>query len=272
MNYLTLFLTEQCNRKCEYCDIARIKKQKSINIFLINKFIPIIKESKWNNIVLTGGEPTLVKEDVLDYIINELGDKFLKVNTNGLWIKKGYFEKYYDKVDKIQLHPVSEINEFYDNIIDDKIIYHFPVHKRNIIYLRNFLKRNKDIKIRLAPYDEKYINNDFSLTTMDFIEIYDIIKNFKNITDDTKILFKNLSKNTNYNKLKECCFYPSIDFVNGRIKKCIKSHTLSDWFELTEENFNNMKNLKYTNNDICNNCHLFIRDYEKLIRMLICSD
>ena len=272
MNYLTLFLTEQCNRKCLYCDIGMMENRKKPNKPTIKKYIPLIKESSWSNIVLTGGEVSLIDSSLLDFIMIELKDKILKINTNGLWFKFKYFEKYYEIVDYIQYHSITEINQKFEPIIDRKITYYFPIHKRNIKYLDDFLNDNKNLIIRLAPYDMKFINNEFSLNKEDFIKIFNIIKKYDNVTTDTKKMFEFLSKNTNIDILKKCCFYPSIDFVNCKIKKCIKSHTLSTWIPLTEENFKNIEQLKYVKDDMCNDCFLFVRDHEKLIRKLVCSD
>jgi organic radical activating enzyme len=272
MNYLTLFLTEQCNRKCEYCDISKIENKKKPNKPTVRKFIPLIKKSSWSNIVLTGGEVSLIDPLLLDFIMTELKDKILKINTNGLWFKFGHFKKYYEITDYIQYHPISEINEHFEPIIDKKITYYFPIHKKNIDYLDDFLNRNRNLVIRLAPYDMKYLNNKYLLSVGDFTEISRIIGKYGNITTDTKKMFDFLSRNNDLTLLKKMCFYPSIDFVNCRINKCIKSHSLSTWISLTEENFNNMEQLKYTKDSMCDYCHMFVRDFETIIRKLVCSD
>lgn len=274
MNYLTLFLTEKCQKRCGYCDIGVMKNRKHIDESLLNQYLPVIAKSEWQYIVLTGGEPALIKEDLFFETLDFLKFKHIRVNTNGMLFYKGYFEKYYKYINEVQYHPVSEITYNFDVIRDEKITYNFPIHKNNIQYLKSLLDTYYDIPIMLTPYDNKIDDDSLSLSTKDYGEVYSIIKDRDNIKEDTKRLFRFLGNMVHLDFVRNYCFnmivaYPSIDFVHGRIKKCIRSHTRSDWKPLTMKNFQNLRNLDFENKKICDKCNFFIKDFEQIIRNMI---
>lgn len=277
MNYLTLFLTEKCNRKCFYCDVGDIKEKRSPSEDYIKQYIPMIAKSDWQSVVLTGGEPALTPPNLLDFIVNQLKFKHVSVNTNGLWFKMKYFDKYYDLIENVQYHPVVEINQDFDIIYDDKIIYNFPIHKNNIKYIKSFIDKYFDIKIKLTPYDNKNGDSSLCLSMEDCKKVFEIIKNTQNIDRGTIQLFRFLSHMLDPNFIRDFCTnsivaYPSIDFVNGRIKKCIRSHTRSDYVDLTKENFQNLRTLKFHKKDVCDNCLLFVRNFQEIVEMMVKSN
>jgi len=271
---LTLFLTEQCSRKCTYCDIGNMKYRSKPSLSYIKKYLPIIsKMSNIDKIVLTGGEPGMLNEVTLDFIFETIKQKHIQVNTNGLFLKR-YYNKYKNYIDNVMYHPVSEITEeikYEPNI--DNIQYHFPVHKKNIKYLTNFLDRYPHIIFEVSPYDSKIEQNDLKLKLNDFITIYNIIKN-RNATNYSKTIFNRIIKlwdlKDNYRELCISKFREhSIDFVNGKIKKCICSHTNSSWVFLSTNNLNNLNNLKFDKAESCYNCfHVFnIIQLENILRL-----
>lgn len=272
MTHLTLFLTELCNNNCEYCDISKIKKRKSLNINILRDYYSLINSSGYHKIVLTGGEIGLLPESIIAEILNNITIP-ISINTNGTFIRKNYFDKFYDKIFEIQYHPVTEINKSIKQIIiDKKIKYRIPIHKKNIFLLNDFLNKYNDIIFDIAPYDSKSNISGFLLTHEDFILIWDIIKN-KNVTSSTLKTFKILKDFSDFSILRNRCFnnyymFPSIDFVNSKIKKCICSHSLSPSIELTKFNFELMKtnNISFTRNDLCSKCYQLIYNFNKLIR------
>jgi organic radical activating enzyme len=272
MKYLTLFLTEKCTRSCAYCDIPTIKKKKSLDLVLLRSYYDLINDSSFSKIVLTGGEPGTLSEDILSEIFNEIRIP-ISVNTNGEFIKRGYFKKFYDKFVDVQYHPVTEINKRINLFsLDQKIRYHIPVHKDNIILLPQFLDNYKIVDFEIAPYDSK--NGDISrvLDISDFKLIYYIIKD-RNVTNQTKINFRRLSKLDNIDSFRKACinkfhFFPSIDFVNSRIKKCICSHTRSSSIELNISNFNKLNNgeLKFEKSNLCDYCCMVIEKFDEILK------
>jgi len=261
---LTLFLTEQCNRKCKYCDIGNLKKRNKPPLIYLKKYLPIIRDkSSIDKVVLTGGEIGLLSETILDYIFEILQTKNIHVNTNGLFIQR-YYKKYKEYINTIMCHPVSEINEEFNPYDIKNINYHFPVHKQNIYLLDDFLNRYKDITFEISPYDSKLKQSKFELNHDDYQTIYKIIKN-KNATIYSKNLFFKIlmiwNKQEKYRKIcREKSNDFSIDLVYGKIKKCVCSHTNSASIDLTINNLNDMLKIKFDNSDVCNTCFHFINN------------
>ena len=139
---VTLFLTEQCNRNCQYCDIGTSKQRNKPALYYIKKFIPLIaKNDNITQIALSGGEIGLLNETTLDFIFENLKNKLLHVNTNGTFIRKGYYKKYKQYINEIMFHPISEIDKEIKEIPPFPVVYHFPVHKLNIHLLAKFLDK-----------------------------------------------------------------------------------------------------------------------------------
>ena len=86
-------------------------------------------------------------------------------------------------------------------------------------------------------------------------------------------MFERLSKFSDISILQNRCFenhymYPSIDFVNGYIKKCICSHNRSPKIKLTNDSFEMMckEELSFDRNNLCDNCYHVIYNFNILIR------
>ena len=266
MSWLSLFLTQKCNRKCSYCDIGQIplSQRRTLQEDLIETYIPLISQQQiFQNIGLTGGEVGYLDYDILNYILNQLKNKHVVINTNGLFIQR-YFDKFYDLIDMFVYHPTDEISDNVDRMIDDpKVIHLFPIHKQNLHILPDFLESSKDYNISFSPYDSKFEfeNDPYCLTKDDLKYIYDTITCYENIHN--KEYFKDLI-NINYDTLqmyREACFkhieiYPSVDFVNGLIKKCVCSHTRSAAVDLTKSNFIRLLNnaIDFSPMNMCDTC------------------
>ena len=61
MKKLRLLVTDKCNRNCEMCC------NKNYNLEALPRFNPI-DIGEYDEIILTGGEPLLLKENLLKYI------------------------------------------------------------------------------------------------------------------------------------------------------------------------------------------------------------
>ncbi len=263
---LTLFLTEQCNRKCKYCDIGVSKKRYKSGLIHIKKYCEIISDMKEiDTVVLTGGEIGLMSETILDFIFETLKDKHIHINTNGTFIKKGYYKKYKEYINEVMYHPVSEIDQDIELFPLFPVKYHFPVHKKNIHLLSDFLDKNSILvkEFDPSPYDMKYENDVFKLDFKDFKKIYDIICNKRNVSDYSIRVFKKIirlwEKQDSYREQCRKEFNDfSIDLVQLKINKCVCSHTLSSSVDLTPENLMNLKNLKFEKSAVCDNCFHFI--------------
>lgn len=281
MSWLSLFLTQKCNRQCNYCDIGQIpiKDRKHLDWDLLETFLPlIVKQTMFNKIGLTGGEIGYLNEDQLTFILESLNQKYTIINTNGLFMKR-YFEKFYSLIDLFIYHPVEEIQPFISDMInDEKVIHLFPIHKQNLQLLPQFLETHKQYKISLSPYDSKFDFKDdpYKLSRIDLHYIYKLVCDYDNIVNKT--YFQDLVniKDDTLKLYRQVCFnrielYPAIDFVNGLIKKCVCSHTRSSSVELTQSNFLRLLNnaLTFDTMDLCDNCLHIIQYKHALMNHVI---
>lgn len=86
-NSYTLYLTYKCNWFCNYCsedthnriDVTIEQIQQKVNAIPAN-----------SDVAITGGEPGLIKHEVMAWVLSELKNKgcFVNVNTNGTFFKK----------------------------------------------------------------------------------------------------------------------------------------------------------------------------------------
>lgn len=85
-----LIRTQGCNLKCPWCDSKHSISNKENNINLQDRIAYYSSKYKFDNIMITGGEPFLQIKDVL-HIINQnthLRDKYIEIETNGTKINK----------------------------------------------------------------------------------------------------------------------------------------------------------------------------------------
>lgn len=250
---IVLFLSEKCNKQCYYCDIGQNPKQKDIKKESFFNFFPLINMNgmKYNyeNYTITGGEPGLVDVDVFDFFFKEKCKGIhTNINTNGLFIEKGYFDKFYDKIDKIGLHPYVDIDEIPKELrCDPKIIIYQPIYKNKIDKIEEFCKNHNNFLINLIPYVQKYQplnNNDLIIPLESFQKIIDLTKNLENLELSTIQTINRLSKQSDcgiYLNRKFCGnSYNNIvfDFSYDKIWRCPTSKTNTDKDELTTEKIN----------------------------------
>lgn len=263
MKYLTCFLTEKCSNRCSYCDIGKMKNRKSPDKNIIDKYIPIINSSPWERVNLTGGEIGTLDPNILRFLFEELGSKKIKINTNGLFLKR-YSNEYLHLIERIHLHPVSEIDQSFQETYKD-VFYTFPLHHNNIIYLDGFLSAHRKFLIHFLFYNEKYENGTYHLTPKDIQNIITIFHKHDNISLQSRnhaALIQKYMNSKEIKKIRRFCFEkihynPSIDFVNGEIKKCICSHSRAARAPLTVSNFNGLwdNTLKFNDTSLCSNCY-----------------
>jgi organic radical activating enzyme len=140
-NSYTLYLTYKCNWFCDYCSEDTHNRNNITFEEIKNKVNAIPPNS---DVALTGGEPGVLKRDVLVWVLTELKSKgcFINVNTNGTFFKKH--------------------KELCD--IPDSFLYHCTEHlEDDDIYIPDFVAREK-IDFQLVITDstmhrvEYYIN------------------------------------------------------------------------------------------------------------------
>jgi 7-carboxy-7-deazaguanine synthase len=80
----TFVRLQGCNLKCTYCDTEKAQSGENGGYHLTTKQVAKeIKKRKMTNVVITGGEPLLQSEAVID-LFDELEDNFnISIETNG---------------------------------------------------------------------------------------------------------------------------------------------------------------------------------------------
>ena len=269
---ICVVLGERCNWTCGYCDRPRIQDIKDVNRSLLVKYyFKIADWAKMNSIPLhiSGGETGLIPDHILDYVFS--CNYPIVVETNGEFFKKGYFKKYYDEIDKVLYHCVSNLNEEIEvDIIDPKIIHLIVIHRKNIKLLKGFLRSNYKSGMNWwfqyfyakVPGDQE----EYALQPEDYVYL---IKNFSTFVDKEELFSRGLYyyNEKKLNKLREQCFrklhFVGFDLVNGRIKFCKQSHSYTAYTELNDDNFDKLINEKLINDQpmdpICQNCIEVVR-------------
>lgn len=92
-----------CNLNCDYCDTKYAQKKESGKEMSIKEVIEEIEKFKFNKITITGGEPLLQKESVME-LIAALNLHLITIETNGT----------------IAINPWENVDENLSYIVDYK--------------------------------------------------------------------------------------------------------------------------------------------------------
>lgn len=152
-----LFLTESCNCKCLMCPQPPQKHDPQLPKDALN-VLDLLKGKKIENICISGGEPTLVKDEfktILLRCLSEHPEAQTEILTNG---KSFADSKFADEVaaiseDKavfcVSLH--SDIDEIHDQIVGRKGSY-----KKTLEGIYNLAANNCSIEIRIVVNKYNY--------------------------------------------------------------------------------------------------------------------
>lgn len=209
--FLMVRVLKECNWKCSYCEYAGNTaipdEEEAIRIFDRHK-------DKLTHI--TGGEPGLLSEKFWDHVFNI---RKVGVLTNGLFIKKGYYEKYHDRLTHLYVHVTPELDNDInpltlktiskgDPIVEPSIV----IHKKNVNLIKNFLNKYSEIDFNITMSGTQfYPDMGYNITDKNTaLSIIDILKEFPKYSHFVpKLLKAILSDNWNL------CFIP-----NERVDKC----------------------------------------------------
>ena len=188
MNNYCLTTTWECNWDCPYC-IVDTHSQKQITIEQIKQKLKLIKPK--STVSLSGGEPGMLKEDNLKFIIDELLKKEceITVNTNGLFFKKYHkFDKY---IQSYLYHCTENIDN--DIIIPEKIDlnkidFMIVVTDNNMTNLKSFLEKYKDLNIKVFGADKCTVNGKEG-EYLSKRNAFKIIKEYKHLFNPDSILY-----------------------------------------------------------------------------------
>ena len=155
-----IMLTHQCNWRCQYCAVKN-KHDQSVDV----SDEAVLENAKlvapMSIVTLFGGEPGLVKRDLLEKCMQILEDKqcILYLETNGTFIKR-----YPDLLEHFAevLYHCSEDLADEDQVRKPdfkRVRWMIIVHDKNIDRLQSFLEKHKDIKFDIIeatyPYPEE---------------------------------------------------------------------------------------------------------------------
>lgn len=154
-----LFMTEACNCKCLMCPqppkIHDPELPKEANTVL-----SLLKDEKIENICISGGEPTLIKDEfkkILSRCLSEHPEAQTEILTNGkMFANKEYADEIGaiagdDAIFCVSLH--SDVAEIHDEIVGKKGSY-----KKTIEGIYNLARNNCSIEIRIVV--NKYNRDD----------------------------------------------------------------------------------------------------------------
>lgn len=266
---ICIILTQKCNWDCAYCDRPSIEHRKEPDKKIVEKFYPRLLE-KYNDslVYISGGEPGLINYEILKYVFSF--DKKLSICTNGLFITKGYFKEFYEKIEQVILQVRLDKGLEID-IDDPKLFYLFVIHHENVSKIKDFIVDNnaEDKKWIFPFYQPKNISegsdNRFQLTKNDYIIfLKDLVKYSTNPFDFKRIVkrIQEFDKPKNLQQYREMCreqfLFPMFDFSANKIIFCKQSATFGSFVELNEENFykleKNLLHLKVKPNIVCEKC------------------
>lgn len=254
---LALLVTEKCNKKCWYCNFPQIKKPKDAPISLITKYIPYLETfDSFDFYTITGGEPGLIDPVIFDYLFNTISIHPIRINTNGEFVKRGYFQKYYHYLDIMGLHATIDLEDIPEELVlpfeeFSKVWYYIPIHSQNYKYIQTYLYRYENLQFSLIEFQNKWRDKPkyekYRLTQDMYKEIYDKIYRLPNIADCCKLLFYRLgfqSKTVREQHRHACSIgyiQPVINFATKKIQHCVNNYT--DSSQQVELNTPNLKSL-----------------------------
>ena len=187
-----IILTEKCNWNCYYCGIPEIQDPQEIQE-LDEKQIRILtslrKVSTSKDLfILEGGEIGLVPETVIERVLCVLEGRKIIIDTNGLFIEKGYFEKFYNKIFQVYYHLVEDpCQDQQVKICKDPKILNGIVGEPDCLY--NFIQSHPEVFFHYIGVETK--NKDFSYS--EHKDTFVKIANLKNVNKIYAIHMLNFS-------------------------------------------------------------------------------
>ena len=256
----------RCNKKCIYCDIPNIEQKTcTFEEFKYGLKLANMIDTKYIN--LSGGEPGLLPQHYIDYLIdNYCSKRLITLSTNGEILPK--IEGRLNAFARILYHIFpEEVSVIKRPIEYSALIYTILMHSHNIDQVIEFLKNNKHIKFLVIQYFAKELldNDDLKIETISKLKE---IASMDNVTLETKLMiertikfyFNDIKK---YNFMRDSCasisLYPVLDLINKKILKCCVSYSNSGGIELNEENIKSLDKMRFESKEsICENCFQFL--------------
>jgi len=266
-------LTQKCSWDCWYCDFPKIQSPNHAPIEYVLEVFDMIKEvtSRDQSIEysLEGGEIGLFNESYLDQVFaSGLGDTY-NIATNGLFMKKGYHERYHDKVHYLLYHVQPELNEQFSvqqYPTDILTYYTFVITKGNLPILAEVLKKCEVLDSYVLPHIlQPRVPGLDLLTKEDFLIMYDILKASPIIkpdfTERVQRIISRLDDTKWLNQHRPICAnvytQPIFDLVNKRINRCcisISGDSVPITYENIQKLYKNEKLFDTLTDKVCDGC------------------
>ena len=207
--FLMVRVLKECNWTCPYCEYSQNNnppdEDSAIEIF--DKYKDVITH-------ITGGEPGLLSTRFWDHVFNT---RSVGVLTNGLFITKGYYDKYRDKVTHLYVHATPELDiDISPKVLqllrtnDPKVEASVVIHKRNTHLIKNFIKKYPEIEFNITMSGSQfYPDIGFNITDRKTaLEVIEQLKDFPQYAHFIPKLIKAITSN-DWN----LCFIPNTKVV-----------------------------------------------------------
>lgn len=249
MNSVALHVTEQCSKKCEYCEFPTLDNPKHFDEMYRYELKRILSFLSQLNIrvYLMGGEIGTIPV----YKLDELFDILKSINieiwipTNGLFIMDKHIDRYRDYISGILYHMTNSDAPI---LKDDIYLQHaYVVTNNNIddfgLAYRRVIEEKEKFHLELYSNRRNISDDLFILNKNNLAKILDIVRGDKTIS--TKVSNYYTYYNTDlFRRNMDICRYniccdPVIDLVNNKILPCCRTYMIDkdQCPELTLENF-----------------------------------
>ncbi len=269
--------TYKCDEQCNYCNIFKrgipdIELTPSLLIELSSIFNQIHSDKE--TIMLTGGEPGLLSEPYLDMLFEIIPQQQVSIFTNGLFIKKGYSERYKHKIVYHVIHLIGKNDQDKIRLTTGDCTYIYIVTANNIDTLPMISNLYNDISIDLKLYESTQQDNDpLSLVDADFIKLKYLCDTYTNLKYKQTISKKlnPISLNSYIDLCQSYAIDIEIDLPKNRLNHCCNGKSSN--FKITYDNYMAMRNglidKEKLNIECCDSCGLIRNQGNPMVNRLI---
>lgn len=161
-----LFLTDSCNTRCKMCPQPPRQHDPS-HIEKANRILNLIKKKDIKNICITGGEPTLLKEDfpkILNRCVSEHPEARIEILSNGQTFSDFQYAKKIAALSAENVRFCISLHGDTDNIHDEIVQKTGAFHKTHQ-GIHNLTKLGVSIELR-------YVINKYNYSRLDRMAEY----------------------------------------------------------------------------------------------------
>jgi len=275
---IAVILSEKCNFNCWYCDIGNLKKPKTADLNVIRPIITKLDQSdSFEAFTLTGGEPGILPPEYIDAFFESIKCHPARVNTNGAFVRNGWWDKYKDQIDQMGIHHSIDVTDIPEELHFDMdeyqhIAYYVPTHIGNVDDALDLAVKYPHLRFSFIPYVCKVAGTGQHRMTVDqYRHALDRMMEMENVVNCCKVLFKRLGEKDEKSLAlhqKGCALghvQPLLNLCKMQIQQCVSMYSSNtNTVELTDENLDKLLQFNLFNvyNPDCSVCHDAPRYYE----------